>query len=265
MSAGNEILIVTSSIQPFPNVPFLAIRDPKERLRQTLCALVLWIRCPSIHSIVLCDNTAPDYDFSLIQEYAKQHGKKMEIMLFKGNARVVTAGKGYGEGEILNHVLKNSVLLKESKNGVFYKITGRLFVSNFEYLHRKYYHDSIVFQSPAWVRSSLLRPASLFSFLKTLLTGPFPIAFMKRSWEGFWHAPESVSTKFYKCTVSYFQQHLMPHSEFTHYSLYRKLIGTKFALFHPFPEIIGRSGATGQLYGKRMFSKEVIDLVNKWM
>jgi len=83
----------------------------------------------------------PEYN---LFDLAKEHNKKFEWISFEGDSKKsIQLGKGYGEGEIMNHVLNNSEVLKDCN--VIVKVTGRLKVLNFNLIIKHTRMDNTYF------------------------------------------------------------------------------------------------------------------------
>lgn len=123
-----DLLVITSCVNP-PRQQFLRLVDSKERMMQTKQCLDFFISSRLFRNIVICDGSNVDcVDQDLINK-AENNDVKLETLFFKQDfEKVMLLGKGYGEGEIMEFVVKNSVLFKQST--FFIKITGRLKVSN---------------------------------------------------------------------------------------------------------------------------------------
>lgn len=222
-----DVLLVGSAIRT-PKA-FQSITDHDERLLQTLCGLVSWIRDTSVSTIVFCDGSEPVYDFSRIVAYAAEHGKTLEILLFrKENDKHDTHGKSHGEGRVLEHALLHSAHLHDGGN--FYKVTGRTFIRNFDEIKIEHAADDVVFTGPA----STLMPV-----------GTSTDAF----------GPRSVWTQFYKCGVAFFKDHLMAAYEGTHdkenpieCEYFARLQNLPHARFRIRPSIVGRNGGLNLPY-----------------
>ena len=123
-------VLLTATISPKKNVPHVALRDEKERLVHYLHSLLLWSRSMKTDKIVFCENSATKFDFSSIKNFLEKSGKEFEVLVFDGNKETQEFGKGRGEQEILEYALDNSILLR--KRPAFFKVTGRLFIENFD-------------------------------------------------------------------------------------------------------------------------------------
>ena len=127
------VLLLTGAINVLHHkVPFTTITDLEERLSQYLYSIEYSIdHYHSIYNIVFCENSNYAYDYASLIEKAKKKGKKLEVLAFEGNYPIIQKkGKGYGEGEIIEYALKNSMLLKNCQS--FYKLTGRLTIKNLD-------------------------------------------------------------------------------------------------------------------------------------
>ncbi len=217
-----DVLLMGSAIRT-PKA-FQAISATDVRLVQTLCGLIRWIRDTSVGTIVLCDGSEPDYDFSRITAYATEHGKTLETLLYrKENDRYESRGKSFGEGQVLEYAVNHSAHLQDG--GTFYKVTGRTFIRNFDEikkLHAK--DDGGVFIGPASVMMPKDTPKDVFG-------------------------RRSVWTQFYKCGVSFFKKHLMEAYLETNDATnpieceyFKRLQTVPHARFAVKPFIVGRNG-----------------------
>jgi len=101
-------------------------------------ALLEWIIHTPLTSFVFCDNSnALTDDFTTpILKKAISLNKTVEFLQFEGSHKHIRKqGKGFGEGELIDYALTHSKLLQNSHG--FYKITGKLFIDNFNTLHSK--------------------------------------------------------------------------------------------------------------------------------
>lgn len=135
------LVIITGTINPNKNVPYLVLKDKDERLIQYKNSLRKIILCKNISRVIFCDNSNTNIDEKEFNDLAEKYGKQFEFIKFQGdNQKVVSHGKGYGEGEIIKYILEKSNLIND--NDYFIKITGRLYVENLEKIvnsiNRKY-------------------------------------------------------------------------------------------------------------------------------
>lgn len=133
MTGGALIITGTMSVG---DTPFVAVRETEVRILEYLCSFVEWITRTSVHTITYSDNSrCAGLDLGAICAFAERHGKTFRVRPFAGNRGAQTRGKGHGEGESLEHALAG--------HGVspFYKVTGRLFVPNFDEIARRHSED----------------------------------------------------------------------------------------------------------------------------
>ena len=128
-TGGNETIVMTATFSA-PATPTLVVRDEDERIHQYLCAMLSWARPRHVRRLVFGENSNTAFDFSKVVGRLERVGKEVEVLVFDGNQEAPLLGKGYGEGKILEYLYKNSRLLNAAP--AFYKVTGRLFVSNFD-------------------------------------------------------------------------------------------------------------------------------------
>lgn len=253
----HEALLMTATISP-QNVPSLKITDSQERLQQYLQAIVAWIKLSSISTIVFCENSNASYDFSKIVNFAKQEGKTLEVLQFQGNQNASKYGKGYGEGLIIKHAINNSKYLDSMTN--LYKITGRLFVPEFDKIQQLHSQISNAFKIPAW-------QATDASWIDTSKWGAdekasklkLNLRFLKTYFAKGFRPPHNynrhVSTIFFKTNVNFYKQNLLNTykriNDNIYYCLehafYEDLIKKDFTPFILNYTLMGRSGGHGKV------------------
>jgi len=254
-----EVLIMTGTISPF-NSSFVAIKDPKERLFQYLCSLVSWIKLTSVETIIFCENSNTSYDFKKLIEFAESQGKKLEILVFDGN-HISRNSKGFGEGLIMEYVFQNSKFLMPS--GSFYKITGRVFVENFESIKEKHTQFDNVFvkidgDKRWWHPRHVARNYKMYLF-----------SLKNRGFKNPLYIYNYVLTNFYKSDIEFFKNNLLysykkdDGSRLYPYWLehaYCDDLGNNFQVMLEEPRIIGRSGSDGALISGLDYDDTIKDM-----
>lgn len=122
------VLLLTGCINP-NGMAYTSLNDKEERKRQYVNA----IRHYLIHTdfpVIFTENSDTDIS-SLFQDDIKTG--RFECLTFQGN-RNKEKGKGYGECEIIQYALNNSILIKSQKDLRIVKITGRLIISNIRHV-----------------------------------------------------------------------------------------------------------------------------------
>jgi hypothetical protein len=216
-----ETLVMTATFRA-PETPYLMIRDERTRIQQYMCALVSWARTQRARRIILAENSNTQFDFSRIVRHLEGAGKEVELLVFDGNKESPRFGKGFGEGEILEYVYTHSRLLRLTDT--FYKVTGRLFVRNFDLVS-----DAT---------------ASRHAFRRK---------YAKKSGN-----PSKVDTTFFKCGLDLFESRLMHAYRqvddmkrvFIEHRYFDLLQETDVGGFPLSPEIVGQSASTGKVYGE---------------
>lgn len=128
LDMNKTVLLITGCIKPNPNAFQLSLTDVNLRLQQYIDCIKWSVEFTRFVNIVFVENSGYPIDNGLI-EFANKRRKRLEWLSFTGNEKMIAScGKGYGEGEIIEYALKNSVLLKEAT--YFCKLTGRLKVDN---------------------------------------------------------------------------------------------------------------------------------------
>jgi hypothetical protein len=239
-------LIIPSSVHV--SARYTTLLDPGQREAQYLDSLSWFIRESPLTRIIVCDNSGYHYPKSFY-ELADFHHKKIELLSFNGNSMLVQEyGKGYGEGEIMEFVMKHSLLLQEVEG--FWKVTGRLKVVNFYKLLRQ----SKVTEN-YFMPVSLLRPRFLV-----------PRA-----------ARRCVEVRVYYVTTAFFKRVLLTaykevrddQTFFLEHAYYQAIVqsyaasagsgsATRVRCFPTAPEITGMSGSNGWVFKERPWPKKLL-------
>jgi hypothetical protein len=253
---NNVTLVMTSAVKSVD--PYLTIGNSDERLFQLNCSLISWITSSRVDNIILCDNTALSNKFFGLVSLAKQYDKQLEVLSFDGDSsRVATHGKGFGEGEIIEYVLGNSSLIKNG--AVFYKVTGRVFVENFDTICNQERQHDVVFDLK-------IKPTKKFVW-KCLAVIPGLGTLLTNNGFGF------VKTIFYKCSINYYNKYLLNRyhevNDRKDFSLenrmFAPIVRYGYKPFTTHPNYIGYCAGTGKLYGTDEYPSGVKERAREFM
>lgn len=220
MERNNCILLLTASIDPaVSNTPFTVLKDPAVRWQQYEANLMAILKLNVFGKIIFCENTDYHGDYQGWLKAAKNAGTELEILRFTGNKTFIEKqGKGYGEGEIIEHAIQHSKWLKG--HTAFYKLTGRVQVKNLKQIVSLHDKDEVLF-----VRAQRKK--------------------------------EIADTRLFKCTVDFYNSHLSgAYREVNDLSgLYLEKVFFKrlkkagnIRPFGIFPRFSGISGSTNEVY-----------------
>ena len=135
MSNASEILLLLTSTIDCGSTPFVARRTTEQRLGDYIGALSAWLQVPNLPDLVFCDNSG--FDLTPIRDKCRRqrspHG--VRVLSFLGNDGAQTFGKGFGEMEIIRHVLDNTPTILGYRH--ILKVSGRYFVTNAADMLRK--------------------------------------------------------------------------------------------------------------------------------
>lgn len=127
-------IVMTATVTPSQNTPCLARSSPSVRMQDYLQAIKYYLGCSSEHikGILFIDNSNSDLTpiRRLVDGY--KTNKHVELISFEGNDHPPEYGKGYGEFRLLDYGLSQSSNL--NSEDIFWKVTGRLSVTNIEEL-----------------------------------------------------------------------------------------------------------------------------------
>lgn len=220
-----NIVLLTASIDPAAsNTPLTQITNAQVRLDQYIRNINRLIESRAFDVIIFCENTNYVFDHTALLEKAGNNKVEIEFLRFTGNySKVSELGKGYGEGEIIKYAIENSKYLKE--NAVFYKLTGRIFITNIKQIVRMDQQKDVIF-----IKAQ--RTASV------------------------------IDARFFKTSVTFFKEHLI--SVFTevndHQKNYLEMVYFKklskvdgIQKFSEFPKFTGLSGSTGEKYDQSAY------------
>lgn len=238
MNPKETLLIITSSV--FVSSPLTKITDPKEREKQYINSILFYLNETNINKIVICDNSGFEYSYLKLGIIAQQQNKKIELLSFKGDAySIEKLGKGYGEGEIMKFILKNSRLLKDKD--FFFKVTGRIIIKNINQIIKSINPSLNYFQT--------IREVLLFSASK-------------------------VDTRFYFCNKHIFNENLLDiyyfindlEGYYLEHIYYRALERNKIQYnnFKFYPNYVGISGSSGMSYNESLIKRIIKQLISRF-
>lgn len=219
-------LLLTSSIVAHDVA--VRLRDTDARLRHALESIEQWLRIDPGLQIVLCDGSNYDLTADVRRRFP---AASIECLAFENDqAMVKELGRGWGEGEIVKHALRNSQLIRAA--GCFAKCTSKLWVENYQECMRH------------WNGSLLLSGIFLNVF------SPFKPTVFK-----------SIDTRFYVSSVDMYERnfvdaHVTMDSRAGHgledsfFDIFVQQGFTKSLLPTP-PVICGVGGGTGVYYSNR--------------
>src|SRR5215472_863042 len=115
-------VILTATISVQPDMCLTIRTDLSARLNDYRQAFIKWLNNPSAERIVLVENSGHDLS-EFITLASRYPSKRVEFLSFKCVNFDGARGKGYGEMLCLDHVLRESKLLRESRH--FVKASGR--------------------------------------------------------------------------------------------------------------------------------------------
>jgi len=126
-------LLVTATITPPADVPFLVRSDPLVRLEEYRRALRFYLSVPdrTVDRIVFVDNS--DSDVSSLQQVVVEAAgaKDVELISYPGLDYPVEQGRSVGETRLIADALGRSRIMSAlAEDEVFWKVTGRLRVRN---------------------------------------------------------------------------------------------------------------------------------------
>jgi hypothetical protein len=132
------LLVMTATINPYPNVIASDRNDPAVRMKDYCEALEFYLRrCKMIDRIVFIENS--DSNLTRLERIAGRHrrDKQVEFLSFYGQDYPAEYTKGYGELWSLDHACRNSCLISQLKDdGKCWKVTGRYKATNLDELVR---------------------------------------------------------------------------------------------------------------------------------
>lgn len=230
------LIIVTATIKPSSDVPFLKLSNVNERLEQYIESIIKLFDCENIEKVIFCDNSNYVIDCNRLYESAKLKNVSFEYLHFKGDSsKVSSKGKGYGEGEIINFILENSKLI--IGENYFFKLTGRLRVANLNKILNKTKNNINYFNT------------SSFKNKNSVDTRFYGIS-VKQYNEYFRNAYHQVDDK----------NHVYLEHVFFNIIKQKKINSINMPFY---PVFIGQSGSTGKLYEENLFKDNIRNLMHK--
>lgn len=217
-----SLLIITGCIAPKKDVPFLAVAETQERLAEYEETLRWAIFESPFTEIVYADNSG--FDLGTLQNYVSEAEKKeknLELLGFSLSDPLVFQGKGYGEGKIMEYVLRNSRLVAENKEQYFYKLTGRLKIANIHEMMKGSRTDTVYF----------FRNYPLYEMLDTRFYG----------------MPMEIYRRYFLNAYTMVNDEKLNYLEKIFYEICEKN-RISYQCMKKYPEFRGRSGSTGAVY-----------------
>jgi len=212
-------LIITSAIKVNANRTQLS--DCDERLSRTLEGVRAWMSIRAFRRIVVCDGSGFDMSRSLLQlNESGDTDITIEALCFQNDAPLVMQrGKGYGEGQIVQHALAHSRLVAEAD--AFTKCTAKLWVTNAAACLRHYNGTAALNLSGGFI-------------------------------------PTCVDTRFYICSKAFYGSYLSgchlsvdeDRHQYLEHCFFESIMGTRMYqnTMFPTPTIVGVSGSMGTLH-----------------
>ena len=121
-------VLLTSAVHV--SAPHTAVTDAASRRDAVIRSLHEWAASAGARRLVVCDGSGFDFSEAASRLMDQHPGLHIECLSFHNDAhKVAQFGKGFGEGEIVNHALARSDMLAQA--GAFAKCTGKLWVTNY--------------------------------------------------------------------------------------------------------------------------------------
>jgi hypothetical protein len=193
------------------------ISDPDIRMFELICSIISWLRNPAVEALYVGDNSNHAPPLERLCAISEQLGKGLKFFPFAAVAR----SKGHGEGQIIAHVIEKCPELPAT----FWKMTGRLYISDFERLNAESGAcDNLMgWQSSDWRDTRLFKSSQRF-FRETLLPA--------------FNTAEEIGENVEKNCFRALAELMVPGP-------------------HRAPSYVGRSGGSGELYGR--YPSDVVD------
>ena len=198
---------------------FTSITDNNVRLAQYKNAIDFYLSNTQ-YPIVFAENSGTKLNYLFRDSISSN---RLECLSFNGN-QSKERGKGYGECEIIQYALSNSILINSNTNCYIIKITGRLIVKNINSIIR--------------IHRILLPLGNIICAINSDLSFPDSRIIMatKSFFQTFLKTKNIVND-----SKGYFFEHALLDT-------LKEEKGYKFSPFFIKPEIEGISGTTGEKY-----------------
>lgn len=152
-------LLLTGTIIIDTNNASAGSIDLEKRIGDYERSLQRYICDTKFNPIVFIDNSGYPLDVNKYEQMASEHGKAFEFL--KGTeckAEVEKHGKGYGDALLVEEALAQSKLL--ANEAFFYKITGRIFLTNSDGIIKscsRHRNEFISYDGMGWVLTYLFK------------------------------------------------------------------------------------------------------------
>ncbi len=230
------VAVITGTVRPKADMNYLALSDEQARLKQYKEALLYVIESGAFKRIIFCENSNYGTEnFLDLQKEAENRQIQLELFSFVGNKQAIAeCGKGYGEGEIMEYVMKHSRLLCPQDS--LLKMTGRLKVMNIRRITEKLNKEKCYFNIPNPTRRDMY-DTRIYAMPVTL---------------------------FQRCFLQVYKQVQDDEGVFLEnvYTTLLKENKIKVTNFPRYPRIMGVSGSTGEVYTYTEWKCKVKDIIS---
>lgn len=197
--------------------------------------------------MVICDSTGSHSLLRPLVDVLAERGLELEVLGFEQDQQAVREfGKGYAEGKVIAYALANSKLLGSAD--AFFKVTGRLFIANFDRLAKDVCGSKPTFNlefgwlrqraasaAQAWLgeRGALRRQSKLGEYLSPAVSTVF------------WHSPKEY------CFRHLLNAYLSARDRsgwYAEHAVGRTLVRHGVGRFSQYVDIVGESGTNPRFY-----------------
>lgn len=129
MGKTSSVVLITTATNPPEGVFTLAMTSAAKRKITARAAALFW-SVSGIKKMVIADATGQLLlDTSEVTLLSQMGIEVEQIHYAQDNEMILSRGKGYGEGALIEFAVENSKFLKEADN--FFKCTGKMYCRNF--------------------------------------------------------------------------------------------------------------------------------------
>lgn len=131
-----NILLLTVTIAPLPDVPALTHKDPTIRLKDYINALKFYLPLVNqcIDYIIFAENSNSDISALKALVEAAKLSDKVEFMVCYGLDYPSHYNRGYGEFKLIEYVMNHSKLIHTYSKSIIWKVTGRYIIRNLRHI-----------------------------------------------------------------------------------------------------------------------------------
>lgn len=129
-----EVLLMTGTIRPFSNIKHC---DVNTRYAEYMANIKRYIMQSNFDAVIFAENSGYEIDTEYFKKLAKENNKKFEYINVSMDNGVSSTNMSVGDACIIRAALNRSKILTEYGIKCFWKVSGRLWINNINFILAK--------------------------------------------------------------------------------------------------------------------------------